>query len=117
MKRAMLLAFGCLALLGLSGCGTYFVAPVRPPAGGIFTRYQAPLSTDFDRTAVCERKGSAKTRYVMDPFLTGMSFAWEDAMIEEAAANGNIQTVEYADYEYFNILGIYSEFTVHAYGN
>jgi hypothetical protein len=40
----------------------------------------------------------------------------DDASIEAAARQGGLDEVAYADYEMMNVLGVYSEFTVHAYG-
>jgi len=37
-------------------------------------------------------------------------------MWDKAAKNGNLSKVEYADYEYFSVLGIYQKTTVTAYG-
>jgi len=54
--------------------------------------------------------------YFHDPILTGMSFAWDDCSIEEAARNGKIKTVHYADYKWFSVLGIVCKTTVTVYG-
>ncbi|HNT36759.1 MAG TPA: TRL domain-containing protein [bacterium] len=105
-----------LLLLVCQGCAVVRSAPVVPPQGVLFSRTRAPLSVDFSETPICEKKGSASTLYVHDILLTGLSFAWDDAGIAKAAANGGLREVEYADYEMLTILGVFGRFTVHAHG-
>ena len=116
-------SWGLLAGLGLAamlaGCSSPIAqAPVVPPVGFAFEHVKAPLSIHYIRTeANPPKEGTARTRYVCGwPIMMIASFAWEDASIESAAKQGGINEVAYADYELFNVLGIYSEFTVHAYG-
>ena len=90
--------------------------PVVPPRGFIFTSYKAPLSTNFDSTPVAGKVGKASTMYFREPFLS-TAYAWKDASTAAAAANGEISKVNYADYEYFQVLGIVGWFTVVAHGN
>ena len=99
----------------LGACAGAYCTRVQPPSGFLYSHIRAPLDANFDGTPVCEKVGVAKTQYVFVPFVY-LSFAWEDAMIKKAAEQGQLTTVEYADYEFMNILGIYSEFTVRAYG-
>lgn len=117
MKTAMVRGMAaCLALALCVGCANMPVTPVQPPPGWIFQEIQAPLTYNFDQTpAVMPRSGSATTRHLVIPFLW-LGFSWEDSSIEAAARNGGISEVEYADYTDFNVLGIYREFTVTAYG-
>jgi hypothetical protein len=110
----MLLASTVLAL-GLAGCAAY-QAPVRPPQGLLFTTITAPLSTNFKSTPVCTKRGVAETTYLRDPLFTGLSFAWGEAGVKEAAMNGGLTAVEYADYEYMLAFGIFGKFRVIAYG-
>jgi len=88
-----------------------------PPVGLIFTHYKAPLTTEFERTKVCSKSGTADTSMldIRNPWVP-LDFAWQDAAIATAAANGRITKVEYADYEVFSILGIYVRFKVTVYG-
>ena len=110
-----------LALVGVliaTSCGcTTFRTPVKPPTGLLFTQVSAPLSVNFDKTPVCTKQGMAKTFYFHDPILTGMNFAWGRAGIYEAAKAAGLETVEYADYRYTMIFGIFGTFEVTAYGN
>lgn len=105
---------GALAL-ALAGC-TAYQTPVRPRTGVLFAKCTAPLSVNFKNTPVCTKQGSAETIYFHDPLLTGLSFAWERAGIKEAALAGGLTTVEYADYEFTLVLGVFGKFRVIAYG-
>lgn len=93
-------------------------APVSPPPGLLFQETRTPLTVNYDRTPANPSKtGTSRMRYLQIPFTYGLlSFTWENGSLEEAAANGNIQSVAYADYSLFNVLGIYQEMTIHAYG-
>jgi hypothetical protein len=106
------------AVVMAGGCGTPAMhdTPVEPPPGAVFSQYKAPLTVDVDQTDIQSKSGSASTRYLLVPFFGALSFAWERCDIEQAAKNGGLTTVHHADYELLNVLGIYQEFTVHAYG-
>lgn len=116
MRKSLILA-AAAALLG-SSCVGSFKAPFQPPTGAIFAQGKAPLSVDFDQTPVeTAASGQASTLFVCIPFTYGsMSFAWDDASLERAARNGGVSKVQYADYEYFQILGLFGRMTVHARG-
>jgi hypothetical protein len=92
-------------------------APVRPPAGLLYTNQHAPLLVDFRDTELGTKHGKATVSYFQDILLTGINVAWGDASLEKAARNGNIQKLRHADYEVFNVLGVFIRFTVHAYGD
>lgn len=117
--RACIRLLGFLILvLAATGCGVALVkAPVVPPPGLLFSTYKAPLQVDLENTTLGSKYGKASTSYFHDPILTGMSFAWNDAAIAEAARNGDIEQIRHVDYELMSILGIYARFTVHAYGD
>jgi hypothetical protein len=127
------LALGLLLLgtMSLSGCGRFGIvggllsaagipkAPVVPPPGFIYTSYKAPLDYNFSEqgvgTAVSDEVGSetAETHFIRIPFIS-LSFAWGDASME--AAQEKLQTADYADYEFFTVLTIYSNVRINAYG-
>ncbi len=115
MKKILLvLAVLSLLLIG-SGCAAVR-APVVPPIGWLYTSYKAPLMTDYHGTELGSKKGTAKTQYLLFPWIW-LDFAWGDAAIREAAEEGGITNVRAADYEFMQVLGTYAEFTVHAYGD
>jgi len=115
MRPHLLIAVFCALALGLMGCASYRT-PVRPPTGLLMTELSAPLTTNFHRTPVCAKQGSVETTFFREPILTGLSFSWGEAGIREAAANGGLTTVEYADYHVTIVLGIFGKFKVTAYG-
>ncbi len=115
MKRHLLAAVLCALALGAVGCAAYR-APVEPPIGLLVTELSAPLTTDFHRTPVCAKQGSVETTFFREPILTGLSFSWGEAGIREAAANGGLTSVEYADYHVTIVLGIFGKFKITAYG-
>ena len=117
MKKPLMIAAALSMVIGLAGCASHR-APVMPPPGFVFARYKAPLMTNAHGKELGPKTGTAHTYYVNIPFLWPypIDFAWEDACLREAARNGDISTVRFADYEVLNILGLYTQFKVHAYG-
>ena len=106
--------FAILALVpGCVGCK----APVVPPRGWLYTNYQAPLEVNFHGSDFGSKTGSSKTQYLFVPWPIAVDIAWGDAAIRKAASDAHITTVKGADYEFMQIMGLYAEFTVHAYGD
>jgi hypothetical protein len=125
MRATMCLFAGAALAVLCCGCSTLgahdprllaWKAPVVPPGGLIYTHYKAPLTGDVNKVPVGGKTGIAKTTYVAYPFSRILSVAWADASIKEAARNGGLTRVEYADYEGLWVLGVYAEFTVTAHG-
>lgn len=101
-------ALTCLALLVfVAGC---YSAPVMPPLGSAYTKVQAPLDVDYNKSAV-GGSGHATAQNVL-----GL-VTWGDCSAAAAAANGGISTIDGADYEFFTILGVYQKFTTIVHGN
>lgn len=126
MPRKLALLFAMATLLTTTGCGmwSFHQAPVMPPVGFIYTDYKAPLqgkadwTLDYHNTEVNPGKvGTSTVHYVSFPFYPMLSVSVMDpASVQTAARNGGIKEVEYADYEFMQVLGVYSRFTVIAYG-
>jgi hypothetical protein len=112
MKATMCLLPAVLILALTGGCAIWR-APVVPPPGLLFTQYRAPLTPQVTGVPVAQKVGTHTCRYFAYSLL---SFAWDDAAIAAAAKEGGLSKVYYADYDVLNILGIYTQFTVHAYG-
>lgn len=112
MHKALLILAALLVVSGLTGCAS-LRAPVVPPRAFIYTHFKAPLQIHYDGSDLGTKKGTAKCQYVN----VYLDFAWAESAIKEAAKDGNITVVKGADYEYMNVLGIYQEFTVYAYGD
>lgn len=97
-------------LVALGGCAAWYTAPVVPPGGLIYSKISAPIDTDANTTAPGSKKGTA-----MSQSICGL-VAWGDCSGATAAANGGLSKINHLDYEFFNILGVYSEFTTRAHG-
>ncbi len=100
----------------VGGCAGISPSVVQPPIGLIFTNYKAPLSTNLQATPAEGKVGTSGAFYFREPFL-GTSYAWGDASIQAAAKNGNLTQIDYADYEFLQILGFFSKVTVRVHGN
>ncbi|MBM4080838.1 MAG: hypothetical protein FJ278_14130 [Planctomycetes bacterium] len=109
MRAVLGLVIVSMVCMGLTGCGLY-QAPVMPPIGIVYTGVKAPLDTDMANTPVTGKKGTASSVYVLGLIATG------DASIKAAADDGGITKVEHVDYEYFNVLFVFSRFTTIVYG-
>jgi hypothetical protein len=108
MKKKLLGLVGCAALaITFSGC---LSVPVMPPYGIVYTSYKAPLDFDQEKSQVGDRSGTAETMSIIGLVAMG------DASIQTAAEEGNIKTIHGADYEYFNVLGIYQTYTTIVHG-
>lgn len=113
MKTITLAMLG-IGLLVFSGCASPKSAFV-PPGGILFTSYKAPLLVSYDDAAVSGNSGEASASYFYDPFLTRLSFAWDDCSLDAATQDGRFNRVGSADYSFFNVLGVYAKTTVHVY--
>jgi len=114
MNATRLCMLGLMAgtLLGLGG-GCY-TAPFKPPQGVIFTQVKAPLQVNQKHARVSPYAGSSTSSFF---HLWYIDLAWDNCSVEKAAKAGGLATVNYADYEFFSILGIYGRMTVTAYGD
>ena len=107
--RKLLVVFA-LASVGIPTAGCAVQAPVVPPIAGLFTDVHAPLDVDFDNTKVALKKGESSSMSILGLVAVG------DASSRTAAANGDIKTIESADYRYFNVFGVYQRYTTIVYG-
>lgn len=108
MKRLMALLVLGICVVGLNGC---LRAPLIPPLGQAFSEIKAPLDIDYDNTAVSSRSGVSESFSILGLVALG------DASTAEAARVGGISTITSADYEYFNVLGVYQRYRTVVYGN
>ena len=91
--------------------------PVSPGIGFVYSDYKAPLSPGAgNQTLSALKVGKAKIRFLSLLWYPVIA-AWDDATIEAAAKNGGITNVEYAEYEFMQVLGTYGEYVVTVYGN
>ena len=105
-KKLGLVALGSSLIL-LTGC---LSAPFMPPMGMAYSEVNAPLSVDHDKTMVTAKKGEASAICIIGLVSFG------DVSTQTAAQNGGLKTIQYLDYTYFNVLGIYQKTTVIAHG-
>ncbi|MBN1902319.1 TRL-like family protein [Candidatus Sumerlaeota bacterium] len=96
--------------LALTGCMTYS-APVIPPSGLIFQNSKAPMDINIEKTEIGMKTGTSNSISILGLIAFG------DCSIKAASQNGGVNAIDHADYEYFNILGIYQRFTTIVYGN
>lgn len=106
MKRVCMMVAALMALALLAGC---FIAPVKPPTGWIYSGYKAPLDPDVQKSTLGQ-SGKARSMSILGLVAIG------DCSTQAAAQAGGITTVTHADYEFFNILGVYQRFTTVVYG-
>lgn len=108
MRILGVLALLSVLVLGATGCA--YSAPVIPPVGMLYSNYDAPLTTEYAGQDVTAKEGMASSMSIL-----GL-VAWGDCSVETAAKAGNLKQVNFADYNYYNVLGIYQKFTVKVYG-
>lgn len=102
MKRTLLGCFGAVVAASLlTGC---LVVPVQPPTGIVYSDYRAPLDYDQEGLPMGSRTGMSESISILGLVALG------DASIDAAATNGGISNVHGADYEYFNVLGVYQKY-------
>jgi hypothetical protein len=102
-------ALGVVMMLS-AGC-YFYSAPVMPPVGVIYSDYKAPLTVQLQGQTVTQQKGQAGSSSIL-----GL-IAWGDCSLQSAAKDGNLSTINYADYSYLNVIfGVYQKFTVTVYG-
>ena len=107
-KQVLFVTLTALVGLTLVGC---IRAPFVPPTGSVFSQINAPLDVDFQNTDLSGlKKGTAETISILGLFATG------DVSSQAAAQNGGITKIMHADYEYFNVLGVFQKTTVIVYG-
>lgn len=120
LSKLAKLALGSVGVAFLSACGLNYSAPLKPPPGFIFTSIKAPLDHSFSKNNVTDAKdlktGVSESQYIMIPLFFNPSIAFGDADVKKAANAGGISNLQYADYEIFNVLGIYIKTTVIARG-
>ena len=92
------------------GCAVMPWAPVVPPQGAVFSQTSAPISTNFYDTTTGLKVGKSTVTSILGLVAFG------DASINTAAKNGNINKIKYVDYDFLNVLGVFSQFTIKVYG-
>ena len=107
MRHVLFTLVLCVSLGLLQGC---LRAPVVPPIGVAFSEFNAPLDHDFDETAVSQRKGVSESISILGLVALG------DASTAAAAKQGGLSRIDHADYEYYNVVGVYQRYRTVVYG-
>lgn len=105
--RTLAVSLFCLLVFSNTGC---LVAPVVPPVALVYSNIKAPLDVDVNETVLGSLRGEASATMILGLFSFG------DAGLYAAAQNGRLETIDSADYEFVNVLGIYQRFTTIVYG-
>ncbi|MGF1573509.1 MAG: TRL domain-containing protein [Sumerlaeia bacterium] len=109
-----------VAVVFLCGCmGFSGNAPVLAPQGFIYESTRVPLMHEKNTGEAkgTLQSGSAHTKHIsIWPISPVISFTWEDESLRQAMNNGGINELHHADIEHVNIIGIYREQRVIAYG-
>lgn len=104
-------ALGLLTLFMVFTTGCAIRAPYVPPTGLVFSDIKAPLDIEHNSTDIGTKQGKAESISILGLIALG------DASNATAARNGNIRTIKHADYQYFNVLGIFQKATVVVHGD
>ena len=105
----MKIKIGVIAVVAATLMAGCISAPFVPPLGAISV-VKAPLSVDHNKTAVTTKAGTSDCICILGLVAVG------DASTQTAAENGKLKTIQHADYEYLNILGIFQKTTVVVHG-
>ena len=106
MRSVVMVGLAVVAAAMLTGCAGFYAAPVVPPKGFFYNNYSAPVTTEFYNTQAMGKRGTGWTKSVL-----GL-FAWGDASMRSAAESAGITKIEHVEYEFYNVLGVYSKFTI-----
>jgi hypothetical protein len=109
MKRSAFITatVAVLATTFLSGC---LVAPVMPPHGLLFSSYKSPLFPDQTEGNAAKQSGESSAVTILYLVTVG------DASLDKAVQDGRLSKVNYVDYEYMNVLGVYQHYKTIARG-
>ncbi|MFC1736864.1 TRL domain-containing protein [Candidatus Hydrogenedentota bacterium] len=133
MNKLPTIVLAIILALAANGCFSTHYSPVKPyppaiqlptPAPELsfqlYRHVRAPLTVDFDDTPTGTKHGKSSGSVYLDLILLDSSghqtVVGGDCNIENAAKNGEISEVFYAEYEYFNLLGLFARYSVHVYG-
>ena len=105
MKRINFIVLAFFTITLLSGCASMC------PVGLLYTEVKVPNLMGDGKDISYSKVGVSKATSVLSLVATG------DASVKAAAANGNIKTIKYVDYDAKNILGFYGEYTTTVYGD
>jgi len=118
------IALFCLAVVTgvtATGCGVLAhdmpQAPVMAPPGFLYEDTTVPLKLEKKEVVGADNaaleSGSSKAKFFGYSIFR---FGWGDDSLEDAILDGKLEEVHYADVRHFNVLGLYREQEIIAYG-
>ena len=91
--------------------------PRSPLSGYVYEHYHKPYTLDLDVTPVRFNCGEGKVVMVKEPFSGwGVSAEFDTNAIGDVARAHGLKKIYWADMEYFKVLGIWKERSIHIYG-
>jgi len=86
--------------------------------GFLYTDMTSPLTTDMDRTKVATKSTELRSDEIKIPLPRGgISTAWNSRALGDAARQGGLKSILYADEHTFSVLGgIWRRRTITVYG-
>lgn len=89
-----------------------FATLMLSSSGCIYSNFRVPMSTDFRNTKTVDKMGKSSSHSV------AWIAAWGDAGLQAAAKEGDLETLEYVDYQFINVIfGLYMSRKTIVYGN
>jgi TRL-like protein family len=105
MRKVKFLLLALAMILLVSGCSV----------GLIYTHTWQPLTLDTHTTRITPTSGQGDIKQLV-LLYPPLSAAWGDASIGDIAKKKGLNELYFADLEYFSILHIWNQYTVHVYG-
>ena len=110
MRLILVVTMAVATCFVITGCAGFMRAPVVPPLAFVYTNTSAPLDVDMDKTTLGSKKGTATVSNVLGLVAFG------NASVRAAAQDGGISQINHVDYDFLNVLGVFSRFTTVVYG-
>jgi hypothetical protein len=111
--------FFLISALLLSGC-IQINAQFVPPSGVLYTSVKAPLTVRFNNTPVTDKRVTENKEFMQVPVKLGggmmPSIGFDDESGDNVFSDQRLSEVDYADYEYMSVLGIYARTRINYYG-
>ena len=86
-------------------------------SGAIYSHTTVPLDVNFEGAPQKpDHRGPSWKTLVIPAVVTNLRFDWGSIAIGDAAERAGIETVYYADLETLSVLGLWTQRTIHVYG-
>lgn len=85
--------------------------------GFLYSDTVRPLDRNMEGALFGSQQGTSQTKQLHDPFVSGVTVEWASRAIGDAARNGGIEEIQFADIHTVSILGgLFRTSTVLVYG-